>query len=27
MIVPTIAVFAVGQKYIIQGITFTGLKG
>jgi ABC-type glycerol-3-phosphate transport system permease component len=27
MIVPTIAVFAVGQRYIIQGITFTGLKG
>ena len=27
MIVPVITVFAIGQKYFIQGITFTGLKG
>jgi ABC-type glycerol-3-phosphate transport system permease component len=27
MIVPMIAVFAIGQRYFVQGITFTGLKG
>jgi multiple sugar transport system permease protein len=27
MIVPVLTVFAFGQKYFIQGITFTGLKG
>ena len=27
MIVPMITVFAIGQRYFIQGITFTGLKG
>jgi ABC-type glycerol-3-phosphate transport system permease component len=27
MIVPMLAVFAVGQKYFIQGIVFSGLKG
>jgi multiple sugar transport system permease protein len=27
MIVPMITIFAVGQRYFIQGITFTGIKG
>jgi ABC-type glycerol-3-phosphate transport system permease component len=27
MIAPMVAIFAVGQRYFIQGITFTGLKG
>jgi multiple sugar transport system permease protein len=27
MIIPVISVFAFGQSYFIQGITFTGLKG
>jgi len=27
MIIPMMIVFAVGQKYIIQGVTFTGIRG
>jgi ABC-type glycerol-3-phosphate transport system permease component len=27
MIIPMIAIFAVGQRYFVQGITFSGLKG
>jgi ABC-type glycerol-3-phosphate transport system permease component len=27
MIIPMIAVFAVGQKYFIQGVAFSGIKG
>ena len=27
MILPVLGIFAVGQKYMIQGVTFTGLKG
>lgn len=27
MILPLLAIFAVGQKYMIQGVTFSGLKG
>ena len=27
MIVPMMVVYSFGQKYFIQGITFTGLKG
>jgi ABC-type glycerol-3-phosphate transport system permease component len=27
MIVPMLLVFAVGQKYFIQGVVFSGLKG
>jgi ABC-type glycerol-3-phosphate transport system permease component len=27
MIFPIISIFAVGQRYFVEGITFTGLKG
>ena len=27
MIIPVITAFAFGQKHLVQGITFTGLKG
>ena len=27
MIIPVLLVFALGQKYIIQGVTFSGIKG
>ena len=27
MIIPVVIVFALGQKYIIQGVTFSGIKG
>ncbi|MBM3187305.1 MAG: carbohydrate ABC transporter permease [Chloroflexi bacterium] len=27
MIIPVLVVFALGQKYIIQGVTFSGIKG
>ena len=27
MILPVLGIFAIGQKYMIQGVTFTGLKG
>lgn len=27
MILPMLAIFAIGQKYMIQGVTFSGLKG
>ncbi|MEM7028883.1 MAG: carbohydrate ABC transporter permease [Chloroflexota bacterium] len=27
MILPVLAIFSIGQKYMIQGVTFTGLKG
>ena len=27
MIMPMLALFAIGQRYFIQGVTFSGLKG
>ena len=27
MIIPVLVIFALGQKYIIQGVTFSGIKG